>query len=222
MTFSLEDSSQPARGKIGVAPLARLIQHAGGRWGLISALPNACGITLRTYSHEMAWGNVPEWLAAVGTLGAFGVALWLLGRQLATYRASEDDRKLRDARRVATWWEEFRDPNSNFKVRANVRNAGESPIYDTAVFLGPAVGTEGRPPPDKVTLHFGTVAPGNTSTIAIEASMVELDIETEVSDEDGFFRGGWIEVVFTDSAGRYWRRDRKGQLIERKDRSMDS
>jgi hypothetical protein len=34
------------------------------------------------------WGTVPDWLAAVGTLAAFAVALRLLGKELAARRGA--------------------------------------------------------------------------------------------------------------------------------------
>ncbi len=32
-------------------------------------------------------------------------------------------------------------------------------------------------------------------------------------DEAGIYRGPWVEIVFRDSAGRCWRRTKRGRLV---------
>lgn len=166
------------------------------------------------------WGNVPEWIAAVGSLGALAVALWLLGAQLRTYRTSEQDRIQSDATRVSAWWST---PEIAPVVSVHIRNAGDNPVYDCVVFLGPSR----QPPPDSSRtdswdFHFPIVPAGETLTKSVPSEHFILESQDHLPDQHGFFRGAWVEIVFTDSAGRFWSRKRDGQLVKRKGPSMDS
>lgn len=171
----------------------------------------------------MKIGTASDILGAIGTVGAFGVALWLLRGELVARRLHDEDRRRRDARMVAAWWDDEVGPDG-FRVWVAVRNAGETPIYETVILVGPAIQPAPYPEPygGAVGVHFGMIPPGDTAAKDIPVSSVELDIESEIPDQDGFYRGGWVELVFTDSDGRHWRRTRTGELVPRKSRSITS
>lgn len=169
------------------------------------------------------WGNVAEWLAATFTGFAFLVTLILLRQEMHARAATEQDRRREDAERVAAWWH-FGESmgSSEDEVVINVRNAGDTPVYDAVVFIGPAIEPIPYPSRNAIDVHIGIIPPEETAKEAIPARTVELDIESEEPDEHGFYRGGFIELAFTDSSGRFWRRNRRGQLEQRKGRSLDS
>ena len=52
---------------------------------------------------QAEFGTVPDWLAAVGTLLAFVVALRLLFKELAAHREQEEDRRRNQASLVTAW-----------------------------------------------------------------------------------------------------------------------
>jgi hypothetical protein len=72
---------------------------------------------------DVQWGNLAEWLQALGATGALVVALVLLSKQLSAHRASEEDRRQAPARSVAAWHEHDHGETSLMFVR----NAGETP-----------------------------------------------------------------------------------------------
>ncbi len=182
--------------------------------------------------------NVPEWMAAIGSVSAAAVALWLLYVQLRIYRTSEQDRIQRDATRVSVWWSypgvegekrvgRFRRKRIKVQqyaeVAVNVRNSGENPVYDCIVYLGPS-----REPPveggreDAWDFHFRIVPAGETLTMSAPREYFVLEPQDHEPDEHGFYKGAWVEMVFTDSAGRHWRRTKRGELVQRKGPSVES
>ncbi len=182
------------------------------------------------------WGTLPEWLAAVGTLGAFGVALWLLGAQLRTYRASEHDRIQSDATRISAWWSlpesveiglrerirTRRAPERRHEVTVHVRNSSDNPVYDCIVYLGPTRQPNPGGREDAWDFHFPIVPGGHTMRASTPSEYFVLEPQDHLPDDAGFYRGPWIEIVFTDSAGRHWRRTRRRGLVQRKGPSVDS
>jgi hypothetical protein len=82
------------------------------------------------------WGTVPDWLAAVGILAAFAVALRLLGKELAARREAEEDRRREQARQVSVWATEIEQVPPAlgslvfFVVRAN---RSDEPVYDVLI-----------------------------------------------------------------------------------------
>lgn len=182
------------------------------------------------------WGNVPEWVAAVGTLGAFGVALWLLGAQLGTYRASEQDRIQGDAIRISAWWSlpqsikiglrerirTRRAPERRHEVTVHLRNSSDNPVYDCIVYLGPTRQPTPGGREDAWDFHFPVLPGGQTLTRSAPSDYFILEPQDHLPDEAGFYRGPWVEIVFTDSAGRHWRRTKRGRVVQRKGASVSS
>lgn len=147
---------------------------------------------------DIQWGTLPEWVAALGTVGAFSVALLLLGRQMAALRASEEDRRKRQAFNVGAWWE----PIKNGHIyRFHVRNANPTPIYSCLVILRAVYKPVGAA---IMSISVPVVAPNDTA--------IEDRPAAEIHPDD--VRGASVELGFTDSDGRHWRRHRDGTLAE--------
>lgn len=175
----------------------------------------------------MQWGTVPEWLAAVGTLGAFVAALWLLGAQLRTYQASEHDRVQRDATRISAWWSlpervetglrqriaTRRAAERRHEVTVHVRNSSDNPVYDCIVYLGPTRQPTPGGREDAWDFHFPIIPGGHTLTASAPSAYFLLEPQDHLPDEAGIYRGPWVEIVFRDSAGRCWRRTKRGRLV---------
>jgi hypothetical protein len=84
------------------------------------------------------WGNIADWFAAVGTVSAVGVSLYLIW----------NERKLRlsqQAHRVAVWAEWRREDHSDVTPRqyfAYINNASDSPIYGERLTASTAKGSD--------------------------------------------------------------------------------
>ena len=135
--------------------------------------------------------GITDWLTAVGTVGAFGVALYLLSLQM---RDRHDERVSGQARLVAAWiddWIDERqkdDPQHTFlRAIIVIQNDSSEPIYRVVVRLGVGVrGTFVRSP--------GVIGPreGRELSILLPAPP----------------RGDPApDVLFTDRAGVSWIRN---------------
>jgi hypothetical protein len=138
------------------------------------------------------WGTVPDWLAAVGTLLAFAVALRLLFKELDARRENEEDRRREQASRVAAWARPVgAGPNDHAMM---LRNNSEQPV--TAVRLV----MEHPDMPEVVTREesWDLVPPG----------------EQRVDDMWVTGPPGPVTLTFTDAAGHRWTRRPDGRLVE--------
>ncbi len=140
------------------------------------------------------WGDVPTWIASIGTLAAISIALWqILGDRR---RAAEQQRRAQ-AELISAWYAGADHDHS----RLVIRNASDQPIYEAVVVLV-INGRSGREAPPEYRRILLVVPPG---TYRIQAPI------------------GWrgmgatpgAEVAFTDRTGEaYWVRRAGGSLTE--------
>ena len=142
-------------------------------------------------SVAVAWGTVPDWLAAVGTVGALGVALVLLAKELRARREASEDRVREHARYVAAWLDE---PPSSSPALLLLHNGGQEPAYECIVKW-----TQGGYDEPQQLAAFAVLPPGETlgAPVTTPAFMSLLPPLT---------------IFFTDARGIRWQRDPGGQL----------
>jgi hypothetical protein len=155
------------------------------------------------------WGSVPDWLAAIGTLAAFAVALRLLAKELAARRDQEEDRRRAQARLVNAWptmrWRESDGEAEGWSV---VRNDSDEPIYQVKLTVVPR---------DSRFASDPEAARGQAQTIE-DDWMGVLPRQTR----EGWLPAEWklstwyvaMGLSFTDSQGRRWKRLPNGTLTE--------
>lgn len=151
---------------------------------------------------QLQFGSLPDWLAAVGTVGAFLLTYLLLRSQL-------EDRAKGQAHSVAAWVSGRPDPDDEEgggQWVAFVRNASNAPVYGCVVTVRDPMAPPGR----QFTNDFGVVPPGETQEWPI--SRHDIDVDCNVMP------GLDVEVSFTDARENHWRRDQAGALA-RLDRS---
>jgi hypothetical protein len=166
------------------------------------------------------WGTVPDWLAAVGTLAAFAVALGLFRKEQQARRESEDDRRREQASRVASWVGVVEDLDSpplpwasemgRRRVAAVLHNGSEEPVYDCRVHieLDPAA-----------TGSFwkavaGTFQPGERRLTLTDRTLPPGRIQHPLSLGRADLPHASVWMTFTDAAGRRWKRHPDGRLVE--------
>jgi hypothetical protein len=85
------------------------------------------------------WGTLPEWLAAIGTLLAFAVALRLLFKELETRREDVDVRLRAQARLVAALVSQLETDENSGRRRTIchllTRNGSDEPVRNVTVTL---------------------------------------------------------------------------------------
>jgi hypothetical protein len=136
----------------------------------------------------------PAWLTAVGTVGAFAIALYLLGIQMFSRRSESRERRMAQARCVSAWVSEMIRPadNGHFRIDVLARNSSDQPVYGVSIKL--EVGVRGSFLRQPVVL-----GPEETRKFSIE-----------VPSYPRGFPG--VSIAFTDSAGRQWLRTGPGVL----------
>lgn len=167
----------------------------------------------------IAWGTVPDWFAAVGTVGAFAIGLWLLRGEISAgeqrdreVEARAEDRRREQASLVALWasgdlvLEPQRAPNNRTYTSMTVHNASSLPITDVfAVVNRPGIQTS---PQDG---HRSVLGPGE---IIVSSLASDCQPPYAVPMEA-------LEVRFVDAAGRRWVRDGRGRLRAWEERPPD-
>jgi hypothetical protein len=136
---------------------------------------------------QLQYGTVPEWMAAIGTVGTLVVALYILMRELKQFRGERWDERRRQARLIAAWIE--LDPRRS-TVSPYVRNLSDEPVMDIKVIAPTPVAG------DIVVMERDLVPP--RETVGDQVKVVE-DVAKRNKQS--------CVVLFTDAKGHRWRRD---------------
>lgn len=143
-------------------------------------------------------GDAADIFSACGTVGAFGVALYLLRQEQYREAARSEDERRAQASRVSAWMETRAAVNGGRTLYFFVSNASEMPIYD--VSLPSIVPQDGKNAADEAEF-IGLVPPGETIQRPAPAEW----LRTYMSPEP-------VPVEFSDSRGQQWSRDEQGSL----------
>jgi hypothetical protein len=157
------------------------------------------------------WGTVPDWLAAIGTLAAFGVALRLLAKELAARREQEEDRRSSQARLVSAWPTDPQVEGGRLRVTVVVKNGSDEPVYQVHAVLVP---------PDSPWAEDPEAGAGQVPAAEIGRMMLPPGQKEEgrfpmiMSILHTGIGPGPVGISFTDAAGRRWKRYPDGRLVE--------
>jgi hypothetical protein len=159
-------------------------------------------------------GTIPDWIAALGTVAAFLVALRLLAKELAARREYEEDRRRAQASRVVCWLEEapttasytpsMTTPTVTHVVgnhlEVELHNGSEEPVFDCQVHvdLDPAAPRTFKDGSRRLTLTERMLPPGHTRR---PLSLPGADLPHART---------WM--VFTDASNQRWQRSHTGRL----------
>jgi hypothetical protein len=138
---------------------------------------------------------VPDWLAAIGTIAAFFVALRVLAKELEARREQAEDRRREQASRVAIWTQSVPQPGPSTTYAIVMRNNSEEPVSAITFSM------EHPDEPGMVTREetWDLLPPGRHPGPATSQALLP----------------GPITLSFTDGAGRRWTRYPDGRLVER-------
>jgi hypothetical protein len=175
------------------------------------------------------WGSVPDWLAAIGTLAAFAVALRLLAKELAARREVEEDRRREQARLISAWPEVpevpgvkdlprdtdvddwLRETGTEAYVHLVMKNGSAEPVYRIYAVMVASDSSYADDPEE------GAGQPGTAETRRRILPPGEKEIGIFPTFLEGFETGigpGPVSIAFTDAAGRHWKRYPDGRLVE--------
>jgi hypothetical protein len=134
----------------------------------------------------IAWGNAAEWFAAVGTVGALTVSLYLIWNERSL-------RTNQQARRMAVWaeWDRTVAGQKPRKYFVYISNAGDSPVRAKITRVGN----------NHYPVIMGVIPPHDTKDWGLE--------------EDKFPPEGtapFVEIEFVDLDRVYWQCTSEGVL----------
>jgi hypothetical protein len=168
-------------------------------------------VTIHLLAAGPDWGTVPDWLAAVGTLAAFAVALRLLAKELAVRREAEEDRRRDQARLISAWLADPEDIDRNVWLMIIATNGSDEPIYGFHAVLVPSE----SPFTDDPEAGLGQVGTAQFRRETLPPKETTRGMFQVV--KDGIVTGvmpGPVSISFTDAAGRRWKRYPDGRLVE--------
>lgn len=167
---------------------------------------------------------VAEWVAAIGTIGAFTVTIGLLWKELREAARRRDDDRRAQARQVSVWpgavaYNRWDDAPRRFEyfVSLGVRNGSDEPAYDVWIFVNTP--TVEWVPEFRRSLELGLLPPGYRS----ESHRVIMGNADYRQSEPPHIRTTEVrlELFFRDAAGRLWRRFPNGRLAQAKAAALE-
>lgn len=182
------------------------------------------------------WGDVPTWVGAVGTLGAFWTGGWLLVREMRAGRERDDlqrradeEARRRQASQVAVWPDRVQLEGARGRelvAVVQVANASGLPVYDATLLYVSAEGGSITPRPLQV------VAPGQ-DTVQVPETLGDFHLgvaggngwvkhqpgvgSSETAGPDHEPYRFTVGITFRDGAGVWWTRRSDGTLVEGRD-----
>lgn len=138
------------------------------------------------------WGTFPEWLAAIGTVGALIAAVVAIRSEFESRERERSRLRVEQASLVSAGidWSKSEGPI------VRVTNASRAPIYNVTAMVGAPAGHE-----DWTNELMWNQVAGDTTERAPTGSSPSGAVVL-------------YEVTFKDSAGCGWRRGQEGELFE--------
>jgi hypothetical protein len=165
----------------------------------------------------MDWnlGDVPTWLAGVGTVGTLVTALWQIGnereRRIAQEQKDREESRREQARRIASW--PGPTPPTGSEASIDLVNGSDEPVYNVVVGF---VFVQGAGAPrrledwKRIDAQPSALTPWTTAAILVPG---RWRVRVPPADFAMGFRLS-SEVGFTDRAGASWVRRGSGTLEE--------
>lgn len=153
------------------------------------------------------WKGWPA-LEAIGTVGAFVAAAWLLAKEMRAH-SSEHLRLRRDqASKIAAWLGEYGRIGGEHRWTVFLRNASDSPVFWLDLLIVDPWPGEASPLTPKDAC-WATHPPGETQRYTYCMEPTGPDAQGDRSHS-----GPGADIHFVDSAGVAWRRFTNGALQE--------
>jgi hypothetical protein len=159
---------------------------------------------------DVRLGDLPTWLAAIFTGGAFGAGLVVLNLQRRDLRERErnrledvEDRRKEQARHVSVWVDNISVVgDGTFVVMGHYQNASNEPVYAMTVYVKSTWG----PGPSVAQTPLKLVPPGDSGRVDVQTALYPAPARDADPDHPP------ILATFRDAAGLWWKRDEHGVL----------
>lgn len=173
------------------------------------------------------WGDVPTWVAAVGTVGTLAAALWQIrnerNRRLIADDQLRHERRLEQARLVAAYLGEKEIPDvapdqrtlETGRTAIYIANNSSEPVYSVVVGLMFIQGAGPRSLEAMIQMNREQYSRQGPVTTVNDLPGGLYRVWIRRSSWDGILSGrSGVEIAFTDRAGAHWVRRAAGSLEE--------
>lgn len=116
------------------------------------------------------YGDLPSWFSAIGTVGAFSIALYLLWLNIVDRRSIQLRETESSCRSVSAWYD-----LGGEKPVIWVQNLGREPVYDLVVYVGNADVDFNAPCDDSnyyIEVVFDIIPPGGRLDCNVEKACI--------------------------------------------------
>lgn len=145
--------------------------------------------------------------SAIGTVGAFAVAMFLLRKEHKREELHDEEARRSQAVKVSAWIEARPSPHGGRELAFHVHNASDMPIYEVSLPM-PIPTDDGQ---DHEAEFIGLVPPGQTAQRPAPKEWAA-----------SYFSPEPVQIEFLDSSGRHWTRNEQGFLSSDEDRGDTS
>jgi hypothetical protein len=158
---------------------------------------------------SVQWGDVAAWVGGIATSAALYLTYGLLRITRREQRTDQAEKREAQARLVSAWTDNLQETSgSQYSVTITLQNSSDEPVYG----LRTAVGSQWSGADiEYVEFDLEYIVPPKSQQ---QKQMVLPFARTE----GGLKSPLPVELLFSDSAGKRWHRDRYGSLIHLTDR----
>lgn len=156
------------------------------------------------------FGSIPDWVEALGTIGAFAIAIGIYMREVK-------DRQRSQAALISAWWSRVdpggqdigsignMQPNEEVGFRLWVKNSSQEAVYDCFLLTEATLEAASA---DGEIKWFGRFAYFLNGQIIVSAGIIPPGESLQYFvDGEHLDSLGAMTVIFRDAAGRSWRRE---------------
>lgn len=156
---------------------------------------------------SVQWGDVATWVGGIATSAALYLTYGLLRITRREQRAAQAEKREAQARLVSAWTNQIQQDSSSSKYSVNftLQNFSDEPVYGLRVAVGSEwSGTDIA----YVELDLDYIVPPKYQQ--------QKEIVLQFSRTSAGTAGSSlpVELLFSDSGGKRWHRDRYGSLIQ--------
>jgi hypothetical protein len=189
-------------------PGSALINTANVSYGPAAA---AMLIPVGTLFARAQWGDIATWVGGIATAAALILTYWLLRITLREQRRLQTEQRQAQARLVSAWASQIERTadGPRYSVTVTLKNNSDEPIYGLRAAVGPGWSARDRSYTELDLVYVMPPKSHKDEEVSIQLHRHPADAAESLPVESLP-----VELIFSDTAGRFWHRDRNGELTQ--------
>jgi len=159
-----------------------------------------------TIIDKAQWGDVATWVGGIATAVALILTYWLLRITLREQRRLQTEQRQAQARLVSAWSSQIQRAadGPRYSVTVTLKNNSDEPIYGLRAAVGPGWSASDRSYTELDLVYVMPPKSHKDEEVSIQLHRQPADAAESLP----------VELIFSDTAGRFWHRDRNGELTQ--------